>query len=100
MNKLMLRSLWSKQKKHVKPIKWTSYFFNLHDPKPVKTSSMNGKSHVRTGKTGSASRKGVSGPGQPESRIQDYEYFQLYDPEDSDIAEEADPDVRNLLSRD
>ena len=27
----------------------------------------------------------------------DYEYFQLYDPDDSDIEDEADPDVRSLL---
>ena len=27
----------------------------------------------------------------------DYEYFQLFDPDDSDIDEEEDPDVRSLL---
>ena len=28
---------------------------------------------------------------------QEYEYFQLFDPDDSDIEEEVDPDVRSLL---
>ena len=28
---------------------------------------------------------------------QEYEYFQLFDPDDSDIEDEADPDVRSLL---
>lgn len=28
---------------------------------------------------------------------QDYEYFQLFDPDDSEIDDEADPDVRSLL---
>ena len=27
----------------------------------------------------------------------DYEYFQLFDPDDSDIDEEEDPDVKSLL---
>ena len=45
-----------------------------------------------------STRTGPSRSSQPDSRIADYEYFQLYDPEDSDIADEDDPDVRNLLS--
>ena len=28
---------------------------------------------------------------------QEYEYFQLFDPDDSDIEDEADPDVKSLL---
>ena len=28
---------------------------------------------------------------------QEYEYFQLFDPDDSDLESEADPDVRSLL---
>ncbi len=28
----------------------------------------------------------------------DYEYFQLYDPDDSDLDGEADPDVRAILA--
>ncbi len=28
----------------------------------------------------------------------DYEYFQLYDPDDSDLESEVDPDVRSLLA--
>ena len=28
---------------------------------------------------------------------QEYEYFQLFDPDDSDVEEEVDPDVRSLL---
>ncbi len=48
---------------------------------------------------GRVARKGSSSrSAQPDPRIADYEYFQLYDPEDSDIADEDDPDVRNLLS--
>ena len=55
---------------------------------------MNASSGSRMGRLGSG-RKGPSRPVPPDAR--DYEYFQLYDPEDSDIADEDDPDVRNLL---
>jgi hypothetical protein len=48
--------------------------------------------------TAASSRKGSGRSAPQDSRIEEYEYFQLYDPEDSDIADEADPDVRNLLS--
>ena len=56
---------------------------------------MNASSGSRMGRLGSG-RKGPSRP-VPVPDARDYEYFQLYDPEDSDIADEDDPDVRNLL---
>ena len=49
-------------------------------------------------RTPNPSRKNSSRSVPPDARSNDYEYFQLYDPEDSDIADEVDPDVRNLLT--
>ena len=43
-------------------------------------------------KSGSSS-KSFNGP----KIHQEYEYFQLFDPDDSDIEDEVDPDVRSLL---
>ena len=40
---------------------------------------------------------GDSGRVQHAKDSKDYEYFQLFDPEDSDIELEPDSDVRNLL---
>ena len=60
---------------------------------------MSTSSVSKTGaRTPNSSRKNSTRSVQPDARSNDYEYFQLYDPEDSDIADEVDPDVRNLLT--
>ena len=44
-----------------------------------------------------AHKSGSSGNCRLPQLHQDYEYFQLFDPDDSDIDDESDPDIRSLL---
>ena len=48
-------------------------------------------------KTSSKKGKKSGYRGTPHVFREDYEYFQLYDPDDSDLDSETDPDVRSLL---